>query len=258
MAQAVQLLYNIVDRIYIGHLPGIGQIALTGLGVTFPVTVLIAAFIQLVGVGGTPLFSMARGRQDETEAEAIMGNCFALLMLASIGCFLVGYFFTKPILFAFGASEESFFYADQYLKIYLFGTLFSMLATGLNGYINAQGFPRIGMLTTLLGAVLNIVLDPLFIFLFDMGVQGAALATVISQGISCIWVLRFLTGNRAILRLKKKISKSTRKEQKGSFHLVFLALSCREPTALYRLSAIISCRSTEACSLSAEGICMWA
>ena len=202
LAQAVQLLYNIVDRIYIGHLPNVGQVALTGLGITFPVIVLIAAFTQLVGVGGTPLFSMARGRRDEREAEAILGNAFALLLAASVVCFAVGYFFRRPILFAFGASEESYFYADQYLRIYLFGTAFSMLVTGLNGYINAQGFPKIGMLTTLIGAVINIVLDPIFIFALDMGVQGAALATVISQGISCVWVLRFLTGKKAILRLK--------------------------------------------------------
>lgn len=204
LAQAVQLLYNIVDRIYIGHLPQVGQVALTGLGVTFPVIVLIAAFTQLVGVGGTPLFSMARGRRDEKEAEAILGNAFMMLMLASAGCLIVGYAFRRPILFAFGASEESYFYADQYLRIYLIGTVFSMLTTGLNGYINAQGFPKIGMMTTLIGAVINIVLDPIFIFALDMGVQGAALATVISQGISCIWVLRFLTGRKAVLRLKRQ------------------------------------------------------
>ncbi len=201
LAQAVQLLYNIVDRIYIGHLPEVGQLALTGLGVTFPVIVLIAAFTQLVGVGGTPLFSMARGRRDEKEAGAILGNAFALLALASAGCFLVGYLFRRPILFAFGASEESYVFADEYLRIYLLGTAFSMLTTGLNGYINAQGFPKIGMLTTLLGAVINIILDPVFIFLFDMGVQGAALATIISQAISCVWVMLFLTGRKAAIPL---------------------------------------------------------
>ncbi len=204
LAQAVQLLYNIVDRIYIGHLPDVGQVALTGLGITFPVIVLIAAFTQLVGVGGTPLFSMARGRRDEKEASAILGNVFAMLLIASVLCFLVGYCFRRPILFAFGASEEGYFYADQYLRIYLFGTAFSMLVTGLNGYINAQGFPRIGMMTTLLGAVINIALDPLFIFVLNMGVQGAALATVISQGISCLWVLRFLTGKQAVIRLQRQ------------------------------------------------------
>lgn len=203
LAQAVQLLYNIVDRIYIGHLPDVGQVALTGLGVTFPVIVLIAAFTQLVGVGGTPLFSMARGRRDEREAAAILGNAFALLVIASVGCFAVGYAFRRPILFAFGASEESYFYADQYLRIYLLGTAFSMLTTGLNGYINAQGFPKFGMMTTIIGAVINIILDPIFIFTLDMGVEGAAWATIISQAISCIWVLKFLTGKKAVIRLTR-------------------------------------------------------
>ena len=203
LAQAVQLLYNIVDRIYIGHLEGVGQIALTGLGITFPVIVLIAAFTQLVGVGGTPLFSMARGRRDEKEAEAILGNAFMLLLIASAGCFFVGYLFRRPILFAFGASEESYFYADQYLRVYLWGTAFSMLTTGLNGYINAQGFPKIGMATTIIGAVVNIILDPIFIFAFGMGVKGAALATVISQGISCAWVLVFLTGRKSLIRIRR-------------------------------------------------------
>ena len=203
LAQAVQLLYNIVDRIYIGHLPDVGQLALTGLGITFPLIVLIAAFTQLVGVGGTPLFSIARGKKDEKEAEAILGNAFAMLVVAAAGCFIVGYFFRKPILFAFGASEESYFFADQYLKIYIWGTAFSMISTGLNGYINAQGFPKVGMATTLIGAVVNIILDPIFIFTLDMGVEGAALATVISQGISCAWVLFFLTGKKAILRIRR-------------------------------------------------------
>ena len=205
LAQAVQLLYNIVDRIYIGHLPDVGQVALTGLGITFPVIVLISAFTQLVGVGGTPLFSIARGRKDEKEAEAILGNAFALLLAAAAGCFFVGYFFRRPILFAFGASEDSYYYADQYLRVYLWGTAFSMITTGLNGYINAQGFPKIGMATTIIGAVINIILDPIFIFALDMGVQGAALATVISQGISCAWVLAFLVGKKAILRIRRSI-----------------------------------------------------
>ena len=203
LAQAVQLLYNIVDRIYIGHLPEVGKLALTGLGITFPVIIIIAAFTQLLGNGGTPLFSIARGRRDEKEAEAILGNAFALLTVASVILFVLCYVFRRPILFAFGASEESYFFADEYLRIYLWGTMFSMLVTGLNGYINAQGFPKVGMLTTLIGAVINIVLDPIFIFTLNMGVKGAALATVISQGISCMWVLRFLTGGKAILRLKR-------------------------------------------------------
>lgn len=203
LAQAVQLLYNIVDRIYIGHLPEVGKTALTGLGITFPVIIIIAGFTQLLGNGGTPLFSIARGRRDEREAEAILGNAFMLLATASAILFILCYSFRRPILFAFGAGEESYFFADEYLRVYLCGTAFSMLVTGLNGYINAQGFPRVGMMTTILGAVINIILDPVFIFTLDMGVKGAALATVISQGISCVWVLKFLTGRRAILRLKR-------------------------------------------------------
>ncbi len=202
LAQTVQLLYNIVDRIYIGHLKDVGDMALTGLGVTFPVIVLIAAFTNLFGVGGTALFSITRGRGDDEEAENILGSAFVMLTVASVILFAFSYCFRRPILFLFGAGEESYFYADPYLKIYLFGTFFSMISTGLNGYINAQGFPRTGMLTTVIGAMINIALDPVFIFGFKMGVGGAALATVISQAVSALWVLRFLTGKKAILRLR--------------------------------------------------------
>ena len=204
MAQAVQLLYNIVDRIYIGHLEGIGDLALTGLGITFPVIVIIAAFTSLYGTGGATLFSIARGEGDTEEAQGILGNVFALLAGSSVVLFALCFAFRKQILFLFGASEQSFFYADQYLRIYLLGTAFSMLATGLNSYINAQGFPKIGMLTTVLGAVINIILDPIFIFGFSMGVQGAALATVISQTVSAVWVLKFLTGKQAIIKLRPR------------------------------------------------------
>lgn len=204
LAQAVQLLYNIVDRIYIGHLPDVGDLALTGLGITFPVIVIIAGFTSLFGTGGTTLFSIARGQGDDAEAEKILGMVFTLLAVASGALFLGCYLFRRPILFLFGASEQSWQYADEYLQIYLLGTLFSMLSTGLNSYINAQGFPRVGMLTTVIGAVINIVLDPVFIFGFHMGVRGAALATVISQGVSAIWVMAFLTGKRAVIRLKRE------------------------------------------------------
>lgn len=204
LAQVVQLLYNIVDRIYIGHLPENGELALTGLGITFPVIVIIAAFTALLGTGGTPLFSIARGAKNDEEAEKIIGNVFALLILSSVLLFSFCYILRKPILFLFGASTESILYADEYLQVYLFGTVFSMISTGMNGYINAQGFPRFGMATTLIGAVINIVLDPLFIFTLDMGVRGAAFATVISQAVSGIWVLSFLTGKRAILRLRRE------------------------------------------------------
>jgi len=202
IAQLVQLLYNVVDRIYIGHLGDGNSIALTGVGLTFPIVTLIMAFTALFGMGGVPLFSMARGAGDEDEAGKILGNSYGLLLVSSVILTIVGYVFCKPILFAFGASEESFVYAKQYLDIYLIGTIFSMTATGLNGYINAQGFPKIGMLSVIIGAVANIILDPIFIFGFDMGVSGAALATIISQSFSAIWVLNFLFGKKAIVSLK--------------------------------------------------------
>lgn len=203
LAQLVQLLYNVVDRVYIGHLPGAENMALTGIGLTFPVITLIAAFTNLFGSGGTPLFSISRGKGEE-EAEKIMGNVFSLILRASLFLFLFCYLLRRPILFLFGASEGSYVYADEYLKIYLFGTAFSMVAAGMNGFINAQGYPKIGMLTTVIGAILNLLLDPLFIFVFHMGVSGAALATVLSQSVSAIWVFRFLTGRKAVLKIKKE------------------------------------------------------
>ncbi len=204
LAQMVQLLYNVVDRIYIGHLPGADSMALTGIGLVFPLTTLIAAFTFLFGTGGTPLFSIARGAKQEERAGKILGNTLSLLLWTSVILFLFCYVLRRPVLYLFGASDASYLYADAYLRIYLLGTPFTMLATGLNGFINAQGFPRMGMLTTLIGAVLNLALDPLFIFGLHMGVGGAALATVLSQAVSCIWVLLFLTGKRALLPVKKK------------------------------------------------------
>ncbi len=215
IAQLVQLLYNVVDRIYIGHMEDGTSIALTGIGLTFPVITLIMAFTALFGNGGVPLFSMARGSGDEEKAGKIMGNSFALIIVSSVILTAVIGIFSKPILFAFGASEESFVYATDYLKIYLAGTVFSMISTGMNGYINAEGFPKIGMLSVILGAVTNIVLDPVFIFVLSMGVKGAALATVISQAISALWVMNFLLSKKAIIPLKKeniRIRKSLTKE----------------------------------------------
>ena len=202
VAQLVQLAYNVVDRIYLGHMGDGNSMALTGVGLTFPIITLIMAFTALFGMGGVPLFSMARGAGNTEKASKILGNSFALL-LSSAGILMIcGYVFCRPILFAFGASEESFVYAKQYLDIYLLGTFFSMTTTGLNGYINAQGVPRIGMLSIIFGAVTNIILDPIFIFVFDMGVAGAALATIISQSISAAWVLRFLFGKQVLIPLK--------------------------------------------------------
>lgn len=219
IAQLVQLLYNVVDRIYIGHLGEGDSIALTGVGLTFPVVTLIMAFTALFGMGGVPLFSMARGACDEEEAGKILGNSFGLLMISAGILTVFGYLFCKPILFAFGASEESFIYAKQYLDIYLMGTIFSMTATGLNGYINAQGFPKIGMMSVIIGAICNIMLDPMFIFVFDMGVAGAALATIISQAISSVWVLSFLLGKRAAVPLKMNNIRIGKKRTKEIFKL---------------------------------------
>ena len=203
IAQLVHLLYNVVDRIYLGHMGG-DSMALTGVGLTFPVVTLIMAFTALCGVGGVPLFSIERGAGNEEKAGKILGNSFALLLGSSVVLITVGYLFMKPILFAFGASEASFVYARAYLNIYLTGTVFSMLSTGLNGYINAQGFPKVGMYSITIGAVCNIILDPIFIFALDRGVAGAALATVISQAASAAWVLRFLLGKEALIPLRRK------------------------------------------------------
>lgn len=202
IAQLVQLTYNVVDRIYIGHMGNGNSLALTGVGLTFPIVTLIMAFTALFGIGGVPLFSMARGAENPERAGRIMGNSFALLLCSSVVLTIVGYLFMRPILFAFGASEDSYVYARAYLNIYLLGTLFTMTTTGMNGYINAQGFPRIGMLSIVIGAVTNIILDPIFIFVFNMGVSGAALATIISQAVSCLWVLRFLFGSQVLIPLR--------------------------------------------------------
>lgn len=207
LAQLVQLLYNIVDRIYIGHMPGVGSAALTGVGLTFPIVSLIAAFTALYSTGGTPLFSISRGAGEDEKARRIMGSTFTLLLSTSVVLTVLLLALKRPVMFLFGASEASYTYAGAYLTIYLLGTPLSMLATGMNGFINAQGFVRIGMLTTVIGALLNLVLDPLFIFALDMGVSGAALATVLSQAVSCLWVLRFLTGRRVTFRLEKRIAR---------------------------------------------------
>ena len=207
IAQAVQVLYNLVDRIYLGHLPGASSLALTGVGLIFPIVTLITACGSLFSSGGTPLCSIARGAGNQERAEKILGNTFTMLVLSAAVLTVFGYGFRKPVLYFFGASDETYPYADAYLTIYLLGTFCSMLSTGLNGFINAQGFPKVGMMTIILGAVLNAVLDPLFIFVLDLGIRGAAIATVICQGVSCVWVLRFLTGKQAILKIKRSCLK---------------------------------------------------
>lgn len=202
VAQLVQLLYNVVDRMYLGHLNDANGLALTGVGLTMPIITFIMAFTALFGVGGVPLFSIERGKGNEEEASKIMGNSFGLLLVSSVVLMTLGYLFCEPILFAFGASKDSYVYASQYLNIYLMGTVFSMISTGMNGYINAQGYPKIGMFSIIIGAAINIILDPLFIFVLDMGVAGAALATIISQACSAVWIVSFLFGKRVAIRLQ--------------------------------------------------------
>jgi putative MATE family efflux protein len=201
-AYIFNLLYNIVDRIYIGRIPGSGALALSGVGLCFPIITFVAAFPMLFGNGGAPLFSMQRGARNPDEAERIMGTSFSLLIMCGIVLTLAGLIFHKPILYVFGASDTTFSFARDYLLIYFIGSIFVMISLGLNPFINAQGFGRIGMLTVLIGAIINIVLDPIFIFVFSMGIKGAAIATVISQAVSAMWVFRFLTGPQAALKIR--------------------------------------------------------
>ncbi len=200
VAQLINILYNIVDRMYLGKLPG--HLSLTGLGLCLPIISILMGFANLCGMGGAPLCSIHRGKGEDGEAERILGNSFALLLLFGAGLTALGLAFRRPILYLFGASDLTFPYANDYLTIYLLGTLFVMIGLGMNPFINAQGFSRMGMMTVALGAAVNIVLDPIFIFALDMGVRGAALATVLAQGCSALWVLKFLTGRRALLRLR--------------------------------------------------------
>ncbi len=199
-AQLINILYNIVDRMYLGRLPG--HLALTGLGLCLPIISILMGFANLCSTGGASLCSICRGRGEEAEAEQIMGNSFALLLLFGAGLSILCLVFQRPLLYLFGASDQTYPYARDYLTIYLLGTLFVMIGLGMNPFINAQGFSGMGMLTVVLGAVVNIVLDPVFIFLLDLGVKGAALATILSQACSAVWVLLFLTGKRAALRLR--------------------------------------------------------
>ena len=201
-AQIVNLLYNMVDRIYIGHILGTGALALTGLGVTLPVITLIAAFAALVGFGGAPRASIAMGKGDYDGAEKILGNCVVTLCIFSVILTVIFYAFAEPILYAFGASEDTIGYAVDYMRIYVLGTLFVQITTGLNTFITAQGFASTGMKTVLIGAGLNLVLDPVFIFGLGMGVKGAALATILSQAVSAVWVICFLSGKKTTLRIR--------------------------------------------------------
>ena len=204
VAQLVNMLYNIVDRIYIGHMPGDGSLALTGVGVCLPLIMIISAFAALVASGGAPRASIAMGKGDHDLAEKLLGGCFTLQIVISAILTAVMLIWSRDLLLMFGASENTIGYAADYMRIYAIGTLFVQLTLGMNAFITAQGFATTGMLTVLIGAVANIALDPLFIYGLGMGVRGAALATVISQGLSCVWVICFLRGKKTLLRLKRE------------------------------------------------------
>lgn len=204
LAQVINLLYNLVDRMYIGHIAKVGSVALTGLGVTMPFIMCVSAFAALVSMGGAPRASIMMGRGNQEEAERILGNCTSMLVIVAVIVTAVSQIWGTDILMLFGASESTLPYAWAYMQIYSIGTIFVQLALGLNAFINAQGFAKIGMLTVVIGAVCNIVLDPIFIFGLHMGVRGAALATIISQGISCVWIVRFLLGRQTTLRIRKE------------------------------------------------------
>lgn len=207
IAQIINMLYNIVDRIYIGHMPGNGSLALTGVGVCMPIILIVSAFAALVSSGGAPRASISMGQGKYDKAESILGECFFLQVIISVILTIVLLVFGRSFLLAFGASENTIVYATSYMRIYALGTIFVQLTLGMNAFITAQGFAKTGMLTVLIGAVCNIILDPIMIFVLNLGVSGAALATIISQGISTIWVLSFLKSNKSNVRLKKEYMK---------------------------------------------------
>lgn len=204
VAQIINLLYNIVDRIYIGHIPGIGAAALTGVGLFAPILMLLNAFAMLVGSGGAPRAAIAMGKKDHDTAEKIVGNCFTLLTGLAVILTILFYISAPTLLKLFGASSATMSYATSYARIYILGSFFVLIVLGMNPFITTQGFAKISMMTTVIGAVINIILDPVFIFVLGMGVKGAALATVLSQAVGAIWILCFLTGKKTILRLKKE------------------------------------------------------
>ena len=204
VAQIINLLYNIVDRIYIGHIPGIGAAALTGVGLFAPILMLLNAFAMLVGSGGAPRAAIAMGKKDHDTAEKIVGNCFTLLTGLAVILTILFYISAPTLLKLFGASSATMSYATAYARIYILGSFFILIVLGMNPFITTQGFAKISMMTTVIGAVINIILGPVFIFVLGMGVKGAALATVLSQAVGAIWILCFLTGKKTILRLKKE------------------------------------------------------
>ena len=204
IAQLVNMLYNIVDRIYIGHMPGDGSLALTGVGVCMPIILVVSAFASFSATGGAPRASIFMGRGDCDSAERTLGGCLTMQVIISLLLTAAMLIWKDELLYLFGASENTIYYAADYMGIYALGTIFVQITLGLNAFITAQGFAKVGMKTVIIGAALNIVLDPVFIFAFGMGVKGAALATVISQAVSCAWVISFLCGSKTVLRLKKE------------------------------------------------------
>ncbi len=210
-SQVVNALYNMVDRMYIGHIPENGANALTGVGVCFPIIMIISAFAALIGMGGAPQASILMGKKDNEGAEKILGNCFSALFAISVLLTVIVVIFNRPLLYLFGASDNTIAYAQDYIQIYALGTIFVQMTLGMNAFISAQGFSKISMLTVVIGAITNIVLDPIFIFGFGMGVKGAALATILSQAVSAVWVLRFVTGETTVLRLKRENMKIEKK-----------------------------------------------
>ena len=207
VAQVVNLLYNIVDRIYIGHIPGIGAAALTGVGLFTPILMLLNAFAMLIGAGGAPRTAIAMGQGDKEQAEKIIGNSFTMLMIFAVVLTIVFYAGAPALLRMFGASDTTLPYALAYSRIYILGSVCVLIVMGMNPFITTQGFAKISMLTTVIGAVINIILDPILIFLFGLGVRGAAIATVLSQAVGAVWILRFLTGPKTTLKLRKSMMK---------------------------------------------------
>ena len=235
------MLYNIVDRIYIGHIPEVGALALTGVGVCMPLIMIVSAFAALVSNGGAPRASIFLGKCDKESAEKTLGNCFFLQVIISVILTAILLMYNREFLMVFGASENTVEYGVSYMNIYAVGTIFVQLTLGMNAFITAQGFAKTGMLSVLIGAVSNIILDPILIFGFDMGVKGAALATVISQVLSCIWVLTFLCGKKTILKIQKKNLRLQGHIIFPAWHLEYRSLLCRRAKVLFLSALTLPC-----------------
>ena len=245
VAQVINLLYNIVDRIYIGHISGVGAAALTGVGLFTPILMLINAFAMLAGSGGAPRAAIFMGKKDNKTAEKILGNCFALLIVMAVALTAIFFIFAPQLLTLFGASDKTLPYGVAYARIYILGSIFVLIVMGMNPFITTQGFAKISMMTTVIGAVINIILDPIFIFGFNLGVRGAAIATVLSQAVGAIWILRFLSGKKTILHLRKENFKL----QKD----IILPLSC---TWYFYLCHVIY-RKYPVCQLHVQPFKVW-